>query len=109
MDLILQPQMLCRHPAALLLRRSREVHSALVLSAWLTLGGLPAVASAALSTNGESSAIAVYSVLVDGRPQQIPARMQLLSQAPGQPASVAKGGKGRLRVPSLAQRVEFRF
>src|SRR5260370_29941426 len=54
-------------------------------------------------------AMAIISVLVDGRPLEVPTRMQLFSQGPNQPAPVKKVGTEKLRVPSLAQRIEFRF
>ena len=107
--LILRPQLLCKnHLASPIGRRFRQVCAALNLLVWMTTGCLSDEASAAPSTNAAPSAIAIYSVLVDGEPVEIPARI-LISQAPSQPAPVRKVGTERLRLPSLAQRTEFRF
>src|SRR6266478_2360871 len=103
-----RPRLLCKHLPTAAPRRSRGMFAALALLGWLAIGCLPDEASAAPSTNNASSPIAIISVLVDGRPLEVPARMQLL-QAPSQPAPVKKVGTERLRVPSLAQRMEFRF
>src|SRR5882762_6376920 len=89
--------------------RTRKVCAALAIAGLLSIRCLLNDVSAAPSTNDASSAIAIYSILVDGRPRQIPAGMQLLSDSPNQPVSVGKVETGKLRVPSLAQRTEFRF
>jgi signal transduction histidine kinase len=74
-----------------------------------TIGCLLDDVSAASSTNDGSPAIAIYSVLVDGRSRQIPGGARMLSDSLGRPAPVESVETGRLRVPSLAQRTEFRF
>src|SRR5260370_26740456 len=107
--LTLRPRLLCKHLATAAPRRCRGMFVAVALLGLVAIGCPPDDASAAPSTNDASSAIAIISVLVDGRPLEVPARMQLLSQAPSQPAPVKKVGTEKLRVPSLAQRIEFRF
>jgi signal transduction histidine kinase len=107
--LTLHRRMLCTHLPAPASGRTRNVCAALVIVGLLAIRCLLDDASAAPSTNDAFSTIVIYSILVDGRPRQIPAGMQLLSDSPKQPASVGKVETGKLRVPSLAQRTEFRF
>src|SRR5260370_5973849 len=108
-DLTLRPRLLCKHLATAAPRRCWGMFAAVALLGLLAIGCLPDEASAAPSTNDASSAIAIISVLVDGRPLEVPARMQLLSQAPSQPAPVKKVGTEKLRVPSLSQRIEIQI
>src|SRR6267154_3771154 len=107
--LTLRRRTLSTHPQTAASGHPWRVYAALALLGLLTSRCLLEDASAAVSTNDAPSAIAIYSVLVDGRPRQIPGGVQLLSESPSQPAPVGKLETGRLRVPSLAQRTEFRF
>lgn len=76
---------------------------------WFALECLSGHAAVTSSTNDAPSVIAIYSLLVDGRPQKIPAPLQFLSSGSNQFVPVVIGNRGRLRVPPLAQRTELRF
>jgi signal transduction histidine kinase len=109
MALIWQIRLLGKRAAILAALRIRKVGGSLGLLGWLAIVLLQKDASAASMTNEVHSPIAIYNVMVDGRPRQIPVQMQVLSPTPNQSAPNEQVGTGKLRLPSLAQRTEFRF
>jgi signal transduction histidine kinase len=93
-------QVLCKRPGVSAPDRSREVRVSLALLGWLTIACMPEDICAAPSTNSAPSLIAIYGVLIDGRPSQIPARTQ---------SAPTSQSTQRLSVPALAQRIVFQF
>ena len=110
MTLAPQPQLDCEDLALLAIRRRLKTRPLLAFTLWLAVGWLPNGVSAEASTNDTSSTIVVIqNVLVDGQPRQISERMLSSSKSPRGIAPGENTGTDRLRIPSSAVRLEFRF
>ena len=110
MTLAPQPQLVCEDSALSAIRRRLKTRPLLAFTLWLAVGWLPNGVSAVASTNGTSSTIVVIQkVLVDGQPRQISERMLSSSKSPRGIAPGENTGTDRLRIPSSAERLEFRF